>query len=285
MRRKERPVDWRGKVNPLLALAVHYLQLIPRFVRALAYGGSQRAEAHAILVDACNESLSLFPPSMPDQSETPPEDFSGWLPVKEIDRLLADRSVRQAIGEVAARIRNTPAPLLKKGLERPHWWMAQKSWQEFQKESHVAENMLNLLSLLQLNLPLRDLTQRVANGDSDLYAKLFRSESQPEDFTFDAIIRPLDDEATKIVGRALLRKGEPPGHQLRLRMMLYFGWDFGLSDLSIPELHAFLVRMGVISDSYDPDALRKYRDRLRRFINTVSFRPLRDPRPTSVDVP
>jgi|SRR5690242_5167658 len=282
MGRNKRTVDWRGKVNPLFALAITYLRVIPRFVRALATAGPQRVEAHAILVEACNQSLSLFPQTVPNQSETQ-EDFTGWLPVKD-NELLTDPIVRQAISKVAVRIRNTPALLRKKGFERPHWWMVQKSWAEFQKESHVAENMLNLLSLLRLNLPLRDLTQRVANGDSDLFAKLFRSQSQPEDFTFDAIIGPLDDQAAKIVGRALLRKGEPPSHQLRLRMSLYFGWDFGLSDLSIAELHAFLVRIGVIPDSYDPDALRKYRDRLRRFINTVSSSQLPNPGATSIDV-
>src|SRR5260370_25347100 len=145
-------------------------------------------------------------------------------------------------------------------------------------------SLLNVVSLLQLHMPLRDLTQRVADGDSDLYQKLFRAESQPGDFTFDAVIRTLNDEATKIVGRALLREGEPPGHQLHLRMILYFGWDFGLSDLSIAELHAFLVRMSVIPDSYDPEALRKYRDRLRLFINTMSTKQLLDPKPTSIDV-
>ena len=82
----------------------------------------------------------------------------------------------------------------------------------------------------------------------------------------DSVIGPLTDEATKIVGRALLLKGEPPGHQLPLRMILYFGWDFGLSDLSIRELHAFLLQMGIIADFYDTEALRKYRDRLRKFI-------------------
>lgn len=284
MRRKERAVDWRGKVNPLFALAIEYLRVIPRFVRALATGGPQRVQAHAILVDACNQSLSLFPPTVPNQSDTP-EDLTEWPPVKE-NKLLADPAVRQAIGEVATRVRNIPGPLLKKGFGGPHWWMTQKSWQEFVQESHVAESLLNMLSLVQLHMPLRDLTQRVADGDSDLYGKLFLSNNQAqlEGFTFDAVIRPLTDEATKIVGRALLLKGQPPGHQLSLRMMLFFGWEFGLSDLSIPELHAFLVRMDIIPANYDPEALRKYRDRMRRFINTVSSRQLPSPRPTSIDV-
>lgn len=47
---------------------------------------------------------------------------------------------------------------------------------------------------------------------------------------------------------------------LRLRMALYFGWDFGLSDLSIHELHRFLVQLDPIRDSYDPETLRKYRE-------------------------
>src|SRR5947207_624858 len=127
MCRNVRKVDWRGKVNPLFPLAVEYFRVIPRFVRALAHDRPQRTEAHAILVEACSESLSLFPESVPNQFETL-ENLAGWLPIKD-NKLLADPAVRQAIGEVSARIQNAPGPLLKKGLERPHWWMAQKSWE------------------------------------------------------------------------------------------------------------------------------------------------------------
>lgn len=272
MRRNEPPVDWRGKVNPSFVLAIHYLRVIPRFIRALALGGPESAEARTILVEACRESLSLLPPCIPKEFEAP-VDFTVGLAGKEENKFLADPAVQQAVSEVAASFRSIPESLLKKGFERPHWWMTQKSWPEFLQKSHVAESILNAWSLLQLNTPLHDLTRRVANGDSDLYAKLFRSENKlPQGPAFDSVIGQLTDEATKIVGRALLLKGEIPGHQLPLRMILYFGWDFGLSDLSIRELHAFLLQMGIIPASYDTEALRKYRDRMRRFIkaNTVS---------------
>jgi len=284
MHLNEPPVDWRGKVNPFFALALHYLQVIPRFIRALALGGPESAEARTILVEACRESLSLLPPGIPKESEAP-VDFTVGLAGKEENKFLADPAVQQAVSEVAARIRNSPELLLKKGFERPHWWMTQKSWPEFLQKSHVAESMLNALSLLQLNTPLHDLTRRVANGDSDLYAKLFRSENKlPQGSAFDSVIGSLSDEATKIVGRALLQKGDLPGHQLPLRMILYFGWDFGLADLSIPELHAFLLQMGIIPVSYDTEALRRYRDRLRKFIraNTPSRSLPPDSKPDAI---
>jgi hypothetical protein len=284
MRRIEPPADWRGKVNPFFVLAIRYLRVIPRFIRALAFGGPESSEARTILVEACRESLSLLPPGIPKESEAP-VDFTVGLAGKEENKFLADPAVQKAVSEVAARIQNIPESLLKKGLARPHWWMTQKSWPEFLQKSHIAESILNAWSLLQLNTPLHDLTRRVANGDSDLYAKLFRSESKlPQGSAFDSVIGPLTDEATKIVGRALLLKGDLPGHQLPLRMILYFGWDFGLSDLSIRELHAFLLQMGIIPDLYDTEALRKYRDRLRKFIraNTVSRSLPPDSKPDAI---
>jgi hypothetical protein len=284
MRLNEPPVDWRGKVNPFFVLAIHYLRRIPSFFRALAFRGPESTEARTILVEACRESLSLLPPGT-HKDEAPGDFTAAWLAGKDENKFLADPAVQQAVSEVAARIRSSPESLLKKGFERPHWWMTQKSWPEFLQKSHVAESMLNALSLLQLNTPLRDLTRRVADGDSDLYAKLFRSENKlPQGPAFDSVIGQLTDEATKIVGRALLLKGEIPGHQLPLRMILYFGWNFGLSDLSIRELHAFLLQMGIIPDFYDTEALRKYRDRLRKFIraNTASRSLPPDSKPDAI---
>jgi len=155
--------------------------------------------------------------------------------------------------------------------------MPQVTWTEFVEKELVSESILNALALLQLNLPLHDLTKRVAEGDSKLYEKLFRPDAKSArdgefrlEKTVEGVLQPLDDYATKIVGRALLLKGEPSGYQLPLRMMLFFGWDFGLCDLSVRELHRFLVEMNVVPISYEPETLRRYRDRLRRTIERTS---------------
>jgi hypothetical protein len=58
--------------------------------------------------------------------------------------------------------------------------------------------------------------------------------------------------------------------------VLFFGWDFGLCDLSVPQLHAFLSQMQIIPNSYDPETLRKYRDRLAKLISKVPQRLLPD---------
>lgn len=193
------------------------------------------------------------------------------------NKWLADPDVRKGLIEIATTIENAPESLVRKGLATPHWWMGRVKWSEFVQREQVAESLLNALALLQLNLPLHDLTRRVAGGDRKLYEKLFRSNtrsSNDREVTLEKglneVLQPLSDQATKIVGRALLLKGEPPGYQLPLRMILFFGWDFGLSDLSARELYRFLVEMTVIPSSYDPETLRKYRNRLRRIIDQTS---------------
>src|ERR1700680_1070559 len=129
MRLNEPPVDWRGKVNPFFVLAVHCLRRILSFFRALAFAGPESAEVRTILVEACRESLSLLPPGIPKESESP-ADFTVGLAGKEENQFLADPAVQRAVSEVAARVRSSPESLLKKGFERPHWWMTQKSWPE-----------------------------------------------------------------------------------------------------------------------------------------------------------
>jgi len=189
---------------------------------------------------------------------------------------LAYPEVREALAKIAARIDHTPESLLRKGFASPHWWMTENSWSEFLGKGHASESLLNAVALLQLNVPLHDLTQRVADGDPHLYVKLFRI-GDPDvgsERILDTVVQPLSDQATRIVGRALLRKGEPPGYQLPLRMVLFFGWDFGLCDLSIRELHNFLVQMNIVPNFYDPETLRKYRDRLRSNIRRASRRQL-----------
>jgi len=193
------------------------------------------------------------------------------------NKWLADPEVRKGLGQIATTIENAPKSLVRKGFGRPHWWMAQTSWAEFFQKEHVSESLLNALALLQLNVPLQDLTTRVAEGDRKLYDRLFRlnAKSPKErevrlEKALEEVLQPLNNQATKIVGRALLLKGEPPGYQLPLRMILFFGWDFGLCDLSVRELHQFLAEMTVVPDSYDPETLRKYRNRLRRIIERTS---------------
>ena len=186
--------------------------------------------------------------------------------------LLVDPIERRAVAEVGVRIQNAPPALLKKGFGKPHWWMAQSSWSEFLGKEHIVESILNAVALLQLRTPLSELTQRVADGDAHLFGKLFRFESkglQEKGPSSERILRPLKDQATRIVGKALLLKGQPPGYHIHLRMVLFFGWDFGLCDLSVPELHAFLTQMHVIPNSYNPETLRKYRSRLLQLIRKV----------------
>lgn len=278
MVRSELTVDWRAKVNPLFVLAIQFLRLIPRLVRKLAHDRpGDGAQLRTVLVEACEETILLLPVGLPEKSEVT-EDLIGHLTSKGENKWLADPEVRRAVADVAARVESTPESLLRKGFERPHWWMTENSWLEFLQKEHIAEDLLNAVALLQLKTPLHDLTQRVANGDAGLYTKLFRSENKGlRDGIVglqESVLRSLTDQATRIVGRALLLKGDPPGYQLRLRMTLFFGWDFGLRDLSIPELRAFLSQVQVIPNWYDSETLRKYRDRLRSFINRVSRRSL-----------
>lgn len=259
---KARTVDWRNRVNPLFVLAIQCSQLMPRVFRALAEGGLHSPQARAVMVDGCRKSLRFLPAAS--------EQMNELVPVPSENEWFADPVIRSAISEVVAAIQNVPQVVLMTGFAKPHWWMTQESWAECRREADIVESILNALSLLQLKTPLREVTRRVASGESDLYNKLFQSENKHTGgFVPDQLLEELTDQATKIVGRALLLKGDPPGHQLRLRMVLFFGWDFGLRDLSIPELHAFLVEMQIIRDS-DPETLRRYRNRLRKLINSVN---------------
>jgi hypothetical protein len=125
------------------------------------------------------------------------------------------------------------------------------------------------MSLLHFQISVDELTQRVADGDLNLYAKLFRfdnKELKVSSSISEKLLKNLDDRAMQVVGRALLLQGEPRGYQLPLRMVLFFGWDLGLAELSINELHAFLNEMEIIPAYYDPESLRKYRDRMRKLI-------------------
>jgi hypothetical protein len=259
----DQTVDWRDKINPIFVLTLQCLRLMPRVFRALADGGLHGPQVRAVMVDGCHESLVLLPTALPQQ-------INELTPLLKENELFADPVIGSAICEVVAAVQNVPKAVLMKGFAKPHWWMTQKSWAEFLGEEDMLESMLNALALLQLKTPLRELTRRVAS-DSDLYNKLFRSENKhPGDLVFDRLLGKLTDEATKIVGTALLLKGEPSGHELPLRMVLFFGWDFGLRDLSVRELHVFLVQMRIIRHSHDPETLRKYRNRLRKMIASVT---------------
>lgn len=274
---RELTPDWRHKVNPIFTATIQVLRVIPRIARQLAQGQLQLdTRIRTVLVNTCEETMLLLPPGPIDPQSTQ----NTWvedLATQPQNKWLADPEVRKGLAQIASRIEKAPGSLIKKGLARPHWWMAQVTWTEFVQKELVSESILNALALLQLNLPLHDLTKRIAEGDSRLYEKLFRpnvKSAKDGEFrlenTVEGVLQPLGDYATKIVGRALLLKGEPPGYQLPLRMTLFFGWDFGLCDLSARELHRFLVEMNVVPISYDPETLRKYRNRLRRTIERTS---------------
>jgi hypothetical protein len=285
MGRDEPPADWRQKVNPIFTLAIQFLRVIPCLIRELRQScPNPDPRIRTVLVKACKETMPLLPVALAE----PPPIAQGWaeqLTIQPANKWLAYPEVREAVARIAVRLAHAPESILKKGFVRPHWWMAQNSWSEFLEKEHISESILNALALLQLNVPLHDLTRRVAEGDSTLYTKLFRlsAKNQREvdvrleeiqESVLERVLQPLKDQATKIVGRALLQRGEPPGYQLLLRMILFFGWDFGLCDLSVRELHNFLVQMKVVPNSYDPETLRKYRNRLRSIIYGASHRQL-----------
>lgn len=282
---RHEPTDWRQKVNPIFTLAIQILWVVPRLIKELRKSWPDSGpHIRTLLVKTCEETMPLLPVALSER----PMATHAWvdqLALQPQNKWLAYPEVRTALVKIEAKIEDTPESVLKKGFARPHWWMAQNSWSEFFEKEHVSESLLNALALLQLNLPLHDLTRRVADGDSALYMKLFRlSSKNPKDLddrleevqesVLERVVQPLKDQATKIVGRALLHRGEPPGYQLPLRMILFFGWDFGLCDLSVRELHNFLVQMNVVPNSYDPETLRKYRDRLRKTIRGVPRRQL-----------
>lgn len=273
MAREKLTANWRTKVNPFFVLSLQFIRTIPRILRELSQGHEIGGpQLRSVLLDACDESKQLLPTGSSDHSEEG-EKLATQLLNQRDNKWFADPEVRKAAAHVAARLHSAPQSLLTKGFERPHWWMMENSWEQFIRKGHIAESFLNALALLQTNMPLRDLVQQVGSGNLGLYAKLFRpkaAERYKEETTLDSILEPLKDQATKIVGTALLIKGQPPGYQLHLRMVLFFGWEFGLRDLSIPELHRFLTETHVVPDSYDPETLRKYRNRLRETIEGKS---------------
>ncbi|HEU0048383.1 MAG TPA: hypothetical protein VFQ43_12355 [Nitrososphaera sp.] len=266
MRRGKSVADWRDKVNPLFALAIQFLGVMPRLIKEIAASRENASEqAHTILIEATRRSMRFLPPSSPEAGLQTHHEFADlWATLDKNDWLRAP-DVRKATVEVAGRIQNAPRALLTVGFDKPHWWMPYSSWSEVLGKERLVESLFNVLALLHFQIPLRELTQRITEGDPELSARLFGSfqDSRPAP---ERLLENLSDAATRIVGRALLLKGEPPGYQLQLRMVLFFGWDFGLCNLSVKDLHTFLFQMDVVPSSYNPESLRRYRDRLRQLI-------------------
>src|SRR2546425_3450547 len=123
MRRGEPTVDWRGKVNPLFVLGIRCLRLIPRLFMELAPGGPDtKRQARTVLVEACKESMLLLPPHLARDGD-PEEKFTDFPAAGDENEWLSDPEVREAIIDISARVRSVPQELLKKGLDKPHWWM------------------------------------------------------------------------------------------------------------------------------------------------------------------
>ncbi len=274
MGRGELAIDWRDKVNPLFVLAIQFLGLMPRLIKEIA-GNRQDAGEHAraILVEASRQSMRFLPPGPPETAIQTHDEIADLWPTLDEGDWLRSPDVRKATGEIAARIQNAPRALLRIGFDKPHWWMPYGSWPEVLRKERLVESLFNVLALLHFQIPLGELTRRISEGDPELSAKLFRS-FQDSRLAPESLLENFTDAATRIVGRALLLKGEPPGYQLRLRMVLFFGWDFGLCNLSVRELYTFLTQMDVVPSSYDLESLRKYRDRLRQLIGKAPVRLL-----------
>lgn len=277
MRRTETE-DWRVKVNPIFTVTVLALRVISRLFRQLGQNQIRGdADIQATLLDGCEKAMSLLPSAL----AAPPEKTSDWVEqfiIQTDNKWLADPAVCQALSQLADKFESVPETLREKGVTRPHWWITQHSWSEFLQKPNASESLLNALALLQLQMPLRELTHRIAEGDARVCHKVFSSRNEvfTNSSVAEKLLQPFKDDATKIVGRALLRKGDPPGYQLPLRMILFFGWDFGLRDLSIPQLYRFLVEMDIIPESYEEQTLRKFRDRLRDLIQRTSRNRLCD---------
>lgn len=270
--------EWREKVNPLFTIGVRFSQFISRLLHEIHTPGDLNRQTAALFVEICKNSIPLLPSSL-ERNLNVKEDAEK-LAASFDEEFLVDPEVRRTLSELLVRLRNSPEALLGKGFEKPHWWMGHASWSEFLKTEPAAQSlrrepfaqcMFNILSLLHFQIPLEELTQRVTEGDPKLSARLFRFDAkalQESGATSEKLLESINDRATKIVGRALLFKGEPPGYQLRLRMVLFFGWNFGLCDLSNDELYAFLNELQIIPGSYDPESLRKFRSRLLALIRT-----------------
>ena len=266
--------QWRGQVNPLLVGGIQFLRFIRSIFSELQLDQDLEEQTARLFIESCKHTSQFLPDALPEHSriETGMDKLSTNA---EDDGFFANPDVRRALTEIIARFAGTPTELLKKGFAQPHWWMPYPSWSEFFKAESAAQILLNLMSLLHFQISVDELTQRIADGDLNLYARLFRfdgKELKASSPISEKLLRNLDDRAMQVVGRALLLQGEPRGHQLRLRMVLFFGWDLGLADLSISELHTFLNEMEIIPAFYDPESLRRYRDRMRYLIKR-SFKP------------
>lgn len=270
MHYNKRKSDWREKVNPIFPLAIHFGKALFSLFRSLG----------ELVITACEQAIPLLPQG---PSDLPDVDISCWAKRLQNEPELAwlsDEKVLRAVAKVVSRFKCVPKADLFKHFAKPHWWMMQDSWWEFlQDEGGRLESFLNVLAILHLNLPLPELTRQVPD-DPALHSKLFQntsggtSDNRSVKILETNLVLPLKDRATKIVGRALLQRGDPPGYLLGLRMALFLGWDFGLSELSVQELHDFLVQLTIIRKYYDLENLRKYRDRLRRLIRSASNQSL-----------
>lgn len=259
--------DWRDTVNPIFPLAIQLIQMFPRLIRS-----EDQLEAKRALIEGCEKAISRLPQWPADMTDIDMSDWQEKMGNDSESAWLADPEVSDAMARLLGRLKGFPKDVFTKHFGRPHWWMTESSWVEFLQEQAWVGSVLNIVSLLHLNVSLPELTQRVSDGDFALNTRLFRrgrnaGEDAKSSTLLETVLRPLKDRATRIVARQLLLRPDPPGYLLRLRMALYFGWDFGLSDLSIPELHRFLVQLDLIPNSYDPETLRKYRDRIRGLID------------------
>ena len=272
MRRGELKLEWRGKVNPLFVLVIQYGRFMLRLFKELKLEDSDiRGRAPVILAQLCKETIPLLPLG-PREGPRIEEELISRLKGTGEDNWLIAPETREPLAEIMTRIRCTPEAVLRKGLDKPHWWMTQSSLPHVVQKKYFVENFLNVLAALHFKMPLRDMKQHVIRGDLHLLADLFHFDRKVLQAPHLDVLKDVTDEVTKILGNALLLRKDPPGHQSNLRMILFFGWDFGLRDLSNDELYAFLNEIHLVPSSYDPETLRKYRNRLRHLIRRVSQR-------------
>lgn len=271
---KRRPNDWRLKVNPIFTLAVMGLRALPCLIAELRNGGPDRgSRIKGLVVKTCQKTMPLLPADNGGGGEVATLWAERLGTIQFPYSWFDNPEVRQAFAQLTARIGDASDAALAKGFVDAHWWMVRGSWTDGLERRRLSESILNVVALLQLQTPLQDVVGRVSNGDSALFARVFTASvvrpGDEDELILNQVLGPLNDKGAKIVGRAFLLKGQPTGYQLRLRMALFFGWDFGLCDLTIPELHECLVQMDVVSANYDPETLRRFRDRLRRLIDRV----------------
>lgn len=271
MRRGELKIQWRGEVNPLFVLGIQYGRFIVRIAEELRdEAGDIEQRAPMILAQMCKETLRLLPRVPCEDLDTRQQVIKELGDIGKEDELLGAPEVREPLAEVTSRVRAAPKALLMKGLTEPHWWMARDTRSEGVQE-RLTQSLLNALALLHFKTPLHALKEQVVGSDVRLFGHLFHIdtkvlEARHVPLAIERIMKyvRVRDEATRIVGKALLLRKDPPGHQLPLRMALFFGWDFGLKDLSNDELYTFLIDMHIVPPNYDPETLRKYRNRMVR---------------------